>query len=63
MKATKYILLLFLLGIAIFLCFRYSKEGRQRRQIDTYNKRIKEYRKNDSLNKVLRVGKDTISNN
>lgn len=52
MKVVKYILLFFLSAIVIFFCFRYSKEERLRRQIDTFNRRIKEYREKDSLNRA-----------
>ncbi len=50
MKVIKYILLFFLAIVVIFFCFRYSKEQRLKRQIDTYNRRIKEYWERDSLN-------------
>lgn len=62
MKVIKYILLFFLGAVVIFFCFWYSKEERLRRQIDTYNRRVKEYQEKDSLNKAS-YKQDTLINN
>jgi regulatory protein YycI of two-component signal transduction system YycFG len=52
MKLGKCFFLFSLFVIVIFLRFWYSKEAIQRRQIDTYNRRIKEYFELDSINKA-----------
>lgn len=61
MKASNYIILISLGAVVTFLCFRYSKEERLKRQIDTYKRRVKEYKEKDSLNNAS--GKqDTLVN-
>ncbi len=52
MKRLTYFVLFFFIALTIFLCFRFSKKEMLRRSVETYNRRVKEYREQDSINKL-----------